>query len=155
MTNIVAAIIGVLASGATALVATLAQWYLVEKPKRQRKVKREKLREWRTMVRDVWRNCRIIEEIRKEKNKEDGGDPERIKELEKRLDLRYQNLELGLPGKALRSDERFYSLRSHLSDETIREIEDTKATVDNISMPDPLKSITQDIDRVESEWELL
>jgi hypothetical protein len=154
MTNILAAIIGVLASAATALVTPLAEWHLVDRYKVRREIRREKLEKWRTMVRDVWRNCRILEEIREEKNQDGGGNSERVRELEERLDVRYQNLELGLPAQALKSDERFYSLRPHLSKETTEEVENTAGTTGKIIAPDLIESITQDIDRIESEWGL-
>jgi hypothetical protein len=94
-----------------------------------------------------------MKELRREESSRD-PDPERVKELDEQIDPRYQYLGAPVLTEIVRSDERFYSLRRHLSNEVLADFEEPGKDPGTIVQPDLLKRLVREIDRIESEWNL-
>jgi hypothetical protein len=158
------ALLGVLTTVLVSFIAEtigpIAKWKYIEKDRRRWDARMQRLEEWRKMVRDVERHRRLSDKLQNEKLKkspEVEGDPDRekIERLKNGIDSRYQQAEAVT--HALKSDERFYSLRNRLSEETIHMIEPDRQTAYSYDVgPHPiLKAILRDIDRIEKDWGLL
>lgn len=118
----------------------------VERERQRMKRRKRLIQDWREMVRDIWRNGRILHAM-KESDWGGAGD----------LDPRYEQLRQPLVGEMLKSDERYYSLRNRMSQSAREKIESNAdvETVENLVMPQSLSDVSYEIDRIESEWDLV
>ncbi|MCS3758264.1 hypothetical protein [Salinibacter ruber] len=126
------------------VVGPLVEWY-VEQKRNERERRRRLIQDWREMIRDVWRNGRIMSRI------DDEGHPQAE---HAKIDSRYEELYLPNLTWMLRADERYYSLRSRMRPSAREEIEEDRAIRDT-GLPQGLQILSEEIDRIESEWELV
>ena len=106
------------------------------------------------MVSDAWRQMRILSLYGIEGD-DVTSEVVDMKDFENEVDKRYQLLEIPITLEVLRSDERFHSLRSRMSQEAIRQLENSDRP-NNVRgrMPKVLKTVSNEIDRIESSWGL-
>jgi hypothetical protein len=136
------------------VVGPLVEQY-VEKEREKRKRRKKMIQDWREMVSDAWRHVRILS-LHGAGGDEITSKVTDVVNLEEEVDRRYQLLEAPIPREVLKSDDRFYSLRARMSDEAIRQIKNSdKPTDARGRMPEVLKVVSREIDRIESNWELV
>lgn len=147
MTSILTGIGAAFAVGiAQAVVGPFVEWHIEQK--RQRSQQRKKLiQDWREMLRDVWGNARLM-------NQRQSDEGPRIAVTD--LDPRYRLLDYPIVEEMLKADERYYSLRNRMEESKREYIEsEAGAASSNVTMPKGLSVVSEEIDRIESEWGLV
>lgn len=150
--DLLSVVTGIGAAFAVGLAQKIAGYWVDSWEARQERRKRL-VQDWREMVRDVWRNGRILRRMIDLDNED--GDEDEYRRLEQELDPKYHLLNFPLVGEMLRCDERYYSLRNRMGEQERREVEEADQLAEGTRFPEGLSILSDEIDRIEAEWGLL
>lgn len=157
MVDLTPVAIGIGSALAVALIQStigpLVEWW-VNSWERRKERKERLIQEWREMVGDVWRQVRILSLYGEQGDEVESKVADAVS-LKEAIDKRYQLLEYPITREVLMSDERFLSLRPRLSERAIRELKESETpNLPRGRMPKVLKTVSEEVDRIESDWGL-